>query len=137
MSDANMLGVLTDLAAKQAELIFALMNFYGLVVLAVVGWLVNTAKDSPGVSWVRIFLFNAGFLFFFGATFAGFWFLFAQLQATITLWGEAARANGARPEDVAVLTWLPPQSWLWGLWALNVTLLGLSTIVLRRGGGGR
>lgn len=137
MNDASMLGVLTELAAKQAELMFALINFYGLVVLAVVGWLVNTAKDSAGVSWFRIFLFNVGFLFFFAATFAGFWYLHAQLQTTITLWGEAARASGARPEAIAMLTWLPPQRWLWGLWALNVTLLCLSTVVLRRGGGGR
>lgn len=137
MNNAAMLGVLTELAAKQAELIFALINFYGLVVLAVVGWLVNTAKDSAGVSWLRILLFNMGFLFFFAATFAGFWYLHAQLQTTITLWGEAAKANGARPEAIAMLTWLPPQRWLWGLWALNVTLLCLSTVVLRRGGGGR
>lgn len=137
MADSTMLEVLTDLAGKQSDLIFALMNFYGLVVLAVVGWLVNTAKDSQGVSWLRILLFNLGFLFFFVATFAGFWFLYGHLQVTIALWSEAAKATGARPQAVSALTSLPPQRWLWGLWVLNCTLLGLSTIVLRRGGGGR
>ncbi len=137
MNDASMLGVLTELAAKQADLIFALINFYGLVVLAVVGWLVNTAKDSSGISWMRILLFNLGFAFFFVATFAGFWFLYGQLHTTIALWGEAAGAAGAKPQAIAALTWLPPQRWLWGIWGLNVTLLGLSTIVLRRGGAGR
>lgn len=137
MNAPGMLEILTQLAAKQAELIFALVNFYGLVVLAVVGWLVNTAKDSAGVSWFRILLFNAGFLFFFGATFAGFWFLIGQLQSTINLWAQAAQANGAPPQAIAALTWLPPQKWLYALWALNLSLLALSTIVLRRGGGGR
>ena len=137
MNAPGMLEILTQLAAKQAELVFALVNFYGLVVLAVVGWLVNTAKDSAGVSWFRILLFNVGFLFFFMATFAGFWFLLGQLQTTVSLWAEAAKANGMGTQAIAALTWLPPQKWLYALWVLNVSLLALSTLVLRRGGGGR
>lgn len=137
MNAPGTLEILTQLAAKQAELVFALVNFYGLVVLAVVGWLVNTAKDSAGISWVRILLFNAGFLFFFGATFAGFWFLLGQLQTTISLWAEAAKANGMDADAIKALTWLPPQKWLHALWVLNFALLALSTVVLRRGGGGR
>lgn len=136
-ANAVLLETLTQLAAKQSELLFALLNFYGLVVVAVVGWLVNTAKDSPGVSWARVILFNLGFLLFFAATFGGFWYLYGQLGVTIELWRQEAEAFGGSRAGLAQLSWLPPQRWLFGLWGFNAVMLLLSTVVLRRGGAGR
>lgn len=135
MSDA-VLDTLTTLASKQADLIFALLNFYGLVILAVVGWLVNTALKSPGLSWFRIWLFNLGFLFFFAATFGGFWYFYQQVSLSVAAWADAMRATGAvSPERLAALVWLPPQEWLWGLWPFNLVMLILATVILRRGDG--
>lgn len=137
MAEATVLGILTDLAGKQSDMLFALLNFYGLVVLAVVGWLVNTSKDSDGISWFRIFLFNLGFLCFFAASFGGFWYLYGQLSETIAAWREAAMAQGAIGQDrLDRLVWLPPQRWLWGIWGFNAVMLLLATVVLRRGRGG-
>lgn len=138
MPEAVLLETLTTLAAKQSDLIFALLNFYGLVVLAVVGWLVNTAQKSPGLSWFRIILFNIGFLFFFTGTFGGFWYLYMQLSTTIAAWSEAMQAvGGLAPQRLQTLVWLPPQDWLWGIWPFNVVMLLLSTVVLRQGDGTR
>jgi hypothetical protein len=138
MAEASVLGILTEVAGKQSDMLFALLNFYGLVVLAVVGWLVNTAKDSAGISWFRILLFNLGFLAFFTATFGGFWYLYGQLSQTVAAWRAAAAATGAiAPEQLNALAWLPPQKWLFGLWGFNAVMLLLATVVLRRGGGGR
>jgi len=138
MPQTVLIETLTTLASKQSDLIFALLNFYGLVILAVIGWLVNTAPKSPGLSWFRILLFNIGFLCFFGATFGGFWYLYTQVSSTVAAWADAMLALGAIPaERLDALVWLPPREWLWGLWPFNAVLLLLSTIVLRRGDGTR
>lgn len=132
-----MLASVTDLVGKLADLMFALINFYGLVVIAVIGWIVNTGKDGPGVSWFRVFLFNIGFLAFFAASFAGFWFLYERLIAAAELWRQLAAQNGADPSGVQALAWLPPQEWVFSISGFNVIILVLASVLLRQGGYGR
>ncbi len=48
MSDPTILASLTDLIGKLADILLALVNLYGVVVIAVIGWIVNTGKDGPG-----------------------------------------------------------------------------------------
>lgn len=131
--NAEVLPVLTDLIGKQADILLALVNFYGLVVIAVIGWIVNTGKDGPGVSWFRVWLFNLGFLAFFAAHFAGTWFVYDRLQQTMALWSEAA-GGGAK---FAALAFLPPREWLFAIWGFNAIILLLASVLLRQGGYGR
>ncbi|MBI1250076.1 MAG: hypothetical protein GC189_01215 [Alphaproteobacteria bacterium] len=138
MTDTALLESVTELAGKQADLLFALVNFYGLVVIAVIGWIVNTGKDGPGVSWARVVLFNLGFLAFFAASFAGFWFLYDRMAGTVALWGRLARAADVQESGaIAALTAMPPIDYLWGMWGFNALILVLATVLLRRGGYGR
>lgn len=133
MNDPALLSVLTDLIGKQADILLALINFYGFVVIAVIGWIVNTGKDGPGVSWLRVILFVLGFLAFFAAHFAGVWFVYEKFQSSLTLWSEAA--GGGR--QLEALAWLPPQDWLFAIWGFNLIILILSAVLLRQGGYGR
>ncbi|MDX2236565.1 MAG: hypothetical protein NW203_03285 [Hyphomonadaceae bacterium] len=136
MTDPALLASVTDLVGKQADLLFALINFYGLVVIAVIGWIVNTGKDGPGVSWVRVILFNMGFAAFFAASFAGFWYLYERLTATVALWRTLAlEADGGAAVDA--IAFMPPIQWLWSIWGFNALILILATVLLRSGGYGR
>ena len=139
MDDGALLASVTALLGKEADLIFALINFYGLVIIAVIGWIVNTGKDGPGVSLFRVFLFNLGFLGFFAASFAGFWFLYERLEQTAALWRTlAARANDAASVSaIDRLARLPPKEWLWSIWGFNAMILILASVLLRKGGFGR
>ena len=136
MSDPALLSSVTALLGKEADLIFALINFYGLVIIAVIGWIVNTGKDGPGVSLFRVFLFNLGFLGFFAASFAGFWFLYERLEQTAALWRTLA-ARGGDADAIDRLAWLPPKDWLWSIWGFNAMILVLASVLLRKGGFGR
>lgn len=138
MNETALLAATTDLLGKEADLLFALVNFYGLVIIAVIGWIVNTGKDGPGVSWFRVGLFNLGFLAFFVASFAGFWFLFERMEATAAVWKQlAARADVVERGATEAIVWLPPKYFLWSIWAFNAMILLLATVLLRRGGFGR
>jgi len=137
MNDTALLASVTDLLGKEADLLFALVNFYGLVIIAVIGWIVNTGKEGPGVSWFRVFLFNLGFAGFFTAAFGGFWFLYERLQHTAALWRDLAQRAGGAAAQIDQLAWLPPQDWLWSIWGFNVLILILASVLLRRGGYGR
>ena len=136
MGDGALLASVTALLSKEADLIFALINFYGLVIIAVIGWIVNTGKDGPGVSLFRVFLFNLGFLGFFAASFAGFWFLYERLEQTAALWRTLA-ARGGDADAIDRLAWLPPKDWLWSIWGFNAMILVLASVLLRKGGFGR
>jgi hypothetical protein len=131
MHSEALLQAATELLGKEAELLFALVNFYGLIIVAVIGWIVNTGKDGPGISWFRVVLFNTGFLAFLAASFAGFWYLYERIAATAALW---ARLAGS---DAGAIVWLPPRDWLWAVWIFNGLILFLATVLLRRGGYGR
>jgi hypothetical protein len=120
MRSEALLAATTELLAKEAELLLALVNFYALIIVAVIGWIVNTGKDGPGVSWFRVILFNSGFLAFLAVSFAGFWYLYERIAATAALWARLA-----------------PRDWLWALWGFNALVLILATVLLRRGGYGR
>jgi hypothetical protein len=133
MADAELLPALTDLIAKQADILLALVNFYGLVVIAVIGWIVNTGKDGPGVSWFRLVLFNLGFMAFFAAHFAGTWYVYERFERSIALWAQTAGGGRAITE----LAWLPPKTWLFAIWAFNAIILVLASVLLRQGGYGR
>jgi hypothetical protein len=137
MSDEALLSALTSLIGTQADMLFALVNFYGLVVIAVIGWIVNTGKDSAGISWFRIFLFNVGLCFFFAVVFGAFWFLYDKLTSTITAWAALAGESPSTGAELAGLAWFPPIEVLWGLWGFNVVILILATVLLRKGGYGR
>jgi hypothetical protein len=137
MSEGALLDSLTSLIDTQAHMLFALVNFYGLVVIAVIGWIVNTGKDSSGISWFRIVLFNLGMLFFFAVTFAGFWFLYERLAATMAAWAELAAREPGFGREAQGLARLPPREVLFGLWGFNAVILMLATVLLRKGGYGR
>lgn len=138
MPSTLLLESLTDVAGRQAEILLGVVNFYGLVVLAVVGWLVNTAKSTGGTSWFRVLLFDAGLVLFFGATFYALWLLYGQLAQTMALWSDVAAASGgADPARIATLAYLPPRIWIAWIWPFNLLILSLATVVLRRGGTGR
>lgn len=138
MNETALLAATTELLGKEADLLFALVNFYGLVIIAVIGWIVNTGKDGPGVSWFRIGLFNLGFLAFFAASFAGFWFLFERIEATAAVWRSLAVRFGAAPgPQIASIAWLPPKAYLWSIWGFNGMILLLASVLLRQGGFGK
>jgi hypothetical protein len=138
MGESVLLASITDLIGKQADLLFALVNFYAIVVIAVIGWIVNTGKDGPGVSWFRVSLFLLGFLAFFIVAFGAIWLLYERLGQTMGVWADLARRTGeAPPTAVARLASLPPQNWLWGLWGFNALILILATVLLRQGGFGK
>jgi hypothetical protein len=140
MNETALLASTTELLGKEADLLFALINFYGLVIIAVIGWIVNTGKDGPGVSWFRVLLFNLGFLGFFVASFGGFWFLYERLEETAQVWRQLAmQAGGASLPAGSIdrLAWLPPKQWLWSIWGFNGMILILASVLLRRGGFGR
>jgi hypothetical protein len=140
MNDAALLASTTELLGKEADLLFAVVNFYGLVIIAVIGWIVNTGKDGPGVSWFRVFLFTLGFAGFFAASFAGFWFLYERLEETARLWRDLATQAGKDTIPAARidrLAWLPPKEWLWSIWGFNGMVLLLAAILIRQGGYGR
>jgi hypothetical protein len=137
MNEAGLLESVTTLIGKQADILLALINFYGLIVIAVIGWIVNTGKDGPGVSWFRVFLFMLGFLGFFAVSFAGFWYAYERLSASVALWSRLAAHAGAEPSAISAIVWLPPREWLWGLWIFNGFILLFASILLRRGGYGR
>lgn len=137
MADAAALQAMTEVAGRLTDTLFVVMNFYGLVVLAVVGWIVQTGKDSAGISWFRIFLFNLGLLFFFAAIFAAFWWQLEQLRTVVEVWGRLATQAGIPAADVARIAQVPPQEVLWGLWGFNILMLVLTTVLLRQGGFGR
>lgn len=131
MNDPAVLASLTDIIGKLADILLALVNLYGVVVIAVIGWIVNTGKDGPGVGWFRIIFFTLGFAAFFAAHFAGIWFVYDRLQAVMAQWAALA---GARYEGLA---WLPPREWLAAIWGLNAIILFLAAVLLRQGGYGR
>jgi hypothetical protein len=138
MRNDALLESVTDLLSKEADTLLALVNFYGLVIVAVIGWVVNTGKDGPGISWFRVIVFNLCFLAFFAASFAGFWYLYDRIEITAGLWRDLAADSGATNRDsVERIVWLPPRDWLWGLWGFNVLVLLLVTVLLRKGGYGR
>ncbi len=131
MSDPTILASLTDLIGKLADILLALVNLYGVVVIAVIGWIVNTGKDGPGVGWFRVMFFTVGFAAFFAAHFAGVWFVYDRLQSVMAEW---SRLAGARFEALA---WLPAREWLAAIWGLDVVILLLAAVLLRQGGYGR
>jgi hypothetical protein len=131
VTDPAVLSSLTDIIAKLADILLALVNLYGVVVIAVIGWIVNTGKDGPGVGWFRVMFFTLGFAAFFAAHFAGVWFVYDRLQGVMAEWSSLA---GARYETLA---WLPPREWLAAIWGMNVVILLLAAVLLRQGGYGR
>lgn len=137
MPDHSLLSSLTELVGKQADILLALVNLYGLVVIAVIGWIVNTGKEGPGISWFRILLFNLGFLAFFAAHFAGTWFVYERFEATVALWARLAGDAAGEDPAIALLTNLPPTEIIVSIWALNAIVLLLATVLLRQGGYGR
>jgi hypothetical protein len=131
VTDPTLLASLTDLIGKLADILLALVNLYGVVVIAVIGWIVNTGKDGPGVGWFRVMFFTVGFAAFFAAHFAGVWFVYDRLQAVMAEWSQLAG------ERYQALAWLPPREWLAAIWALNAVILLLAGVLLRQGGYGR
>jgi hypothetical protein len=101
VSDPTILASLTDLIGKLADILLALVNLYGVVVIAVIGWIVNTGKDGPGVGWFRVMFFTVGFVAFFAAHFAGVWFVYDRLQSVMAQWSRLASAR------FEALAWLP------------------------------